>query len=145
MTDEMESEAGPLALGPDPWVGQPDRWHEVPPTEFGQHPGIDPVGLAGERCQPLDALGVGDQDIPAGLLELVVDEAGAIHRFDRRPYCVTVPGQPLDEHPERVCVGADGDHLDRPSRRIEHVDVDSLARQVQSGVQHVWASRCWFR
>jgi hypothetical protein len=45
----------------------------------GEHPGVDSVCLAGKRGQAVDLLGVGDGDLEAGQLELVVDEAGAVH------------------------------------------------------------------
>jgi hypothetical protein len=57
VADEVEPEAGPLALGPGLRVGQPDRGHEVATAELGQHPGIDLVGLG---CQALDLDRVGD-------------------------------------------------------------------------------------
>src|SRR5688500_2801458 len=37
--------------------------------QHGQHPGVDPVGLARQRRQPLDPLGVGDEPLPAELLD----------------------------------------------------------------------------
>jgi hypothetical protein len=45
---------------------------------------VDRVGLAGQRCEALDPLGVGDLDVPALGLERVVDEPGAGHRLDDR-------------------------------------------------------------
>jgi hypothetical protein len=50
VADEMEAPAGTLALGAHERVGQPDRRHQVPTRQLGQHPGVDPVGLAGQRC-----------------------------------------------------------------------------------------------
>src|SRR5207302_451585 len=38
MPDEMEAEAGPLPLTAHGRVGQPDRRHQLPPAELGQHP-----------------------------------------------------------------------------------------------------------
>src|SRR5262245_2453316 len=45
-------------------------------------PGVDPVGLAGERGEVFHLLCVGDLDLPASEFEPVVHEARAVHRFD---------------------------------------------------------------
>jgi hypothetical protein len=37
---------------------------------------------------------IGDLDLPAGELELVVDEAGTVHRLDRRPHPPERPQSP---------------------------------------------------
>ena len=84
MADEVEPDAGPFALGADLWVGQPDRRHEIAAGQLCEYPGVDPVGLAGQRRQSFHLDGIGDLDPPAGELELVVDETGAVHRLDRR-------------------------------------------------------------
>jgi hypothetical protein len=57
LADEVKREAGPFPLRADGRVGQPDRWHEVAAGELGQHPGVDAVGLAGQRRQPLGPAG----------------------------------------------------------------------------------------
>jgi hypothetical protein len=44
------------------------------------------------------------------------------------------------ERPECVGVRADRGHLDRPALLVEHMHIEPLARQVQSGVQHLRAS-----
>ena len=106
VADEVEPEAGPLALGPDRRVGQPDRGHEVAAGELGEHPGVDLVGLGGQGREALDLQGVGDLDVPAGELELVVDEAGTVHRLDDRGHLVAVPGDPGDELAEPEDLGA---------------------------------------
>ena len=49
---EVEAEASPLPLGADRG-GQPDLGHQVPSGQLGEDPGIDLVGLGGQRCQPL--------------------------------------------------------------------------------------------
>jgi len=64
--------------------GQPDRRHQIAACEFGQHPGVDPVGFAGQRCEAFHFLRVGDLDLPALKLEPIVHEARAVHRLDRR-------------------------------------------------------------
>jgi hypothetical protein len=76
-------------------IGQPDRRHQVAARELGQHPGVDPVGLARQRRQSLRLLRVGDLDLPAGELEPVVHEAGAVHRLDRGADRCAVPSDAL--------------------------------------------------
>jgi hypothetical protein len=49
VTDEVQPPARPFALGAHLRVGQPDRRHQIAARELGQHPGVDPVGLAGQR------------------------------------------------------------------------------------------------
>jgi len=66
-----------------------------------------------------------------------VDEAGTVHRLDRRADRLAVAIHPGDEAPQGVGIGADRGHLDRSPLLVEHVHVKPLARQVQSGVQHV--------
>jgi hypothetical protein len=44
----------------------PDRRDQVATCQLGQHPGVDPIGLAGQRRQPLHLLRIGDLDLPAG-------------------------------------------------------------------------------
>jgi hypothetical protein len=76
-------------------VGQPDRRDQVTPGELGQHPGVDPVGLARERREPFHLLRVGDLDLPTCELEPVVHEAGAVHRLDCRADRLAVARDPL--------------------------------------------------
>jgi hypothetical protein len=54
VADQMQPEAGQLALAADARVGQPDLGHQVAGRQRGQQPGVDLVGLAGQRRQPLD-------------------------------------------------------------------------------------------
>jgi hypothetical protein len=72
-----------FALGADERVWEPDRRHEIAPGEFGQHPGIDAVGLARQRRQALHLLCISDLDLPTGELEPVVHEPCPVHRLDR--------------------------------------------------------------
>jgi len=137
VTHEVEPEAGPLALGADLRVGQPDGRHELPVGELGKDPGIDLVGLGPQRRETLGPHRVGDLDVPAAALERVVHEAGAVHRPDRRLHGLAVPADPLDERPQGVRVGADRGDLHRLPSFIEVSHIEPLARQVQSGVQHV--------
>ena len=140
MAHEVEPEPRPLALGAVRRVGQPDRRHELAAGQLGEDPGVDPIGLRGKGGETLDLLGIGDLDVPAGELELVVDEAGPVHRLDRRADRLAVAIHPGDECPEGIGIGTDRGHLDRPAGLVEQVHIKPLARQVQSGVQHVWAS-----
>src|SRR5439155_21380216 len=99
-------------------------------------PGIDAVGLAGQRSKPLDLLGVGDLDLPARQLELVVDEAGAVHRLDRGADWLSVAIQPSREPSEAVPVRRRGTDLDGVPVLGERVKVEPLAAKVKSNVQH---------
>ncbi len=116
--------------------GSSDRRHEVPPPELGEHPGVDPVGLGRERGKGPGPGRIGDEDIPAGELEGVVDEMGAVHRFDDRGHLLTGPCEPADEILQRPPLGRHRSHRDRLACFVEHVHIDLLARQVQSRVQH---------
>jgi hypothetical protein len=127
VVDEVESEAGSLALRPDVRGRQPDLRHEVPAGELGQDPGVDLVGLGGERGNAFDLGGVRDRNIPASELERVVDEARAGHGLDRSGHLLTSPQDVGGQRPECVDVRADGGHLDRLAALIEHVDVEPLA------------------
>jgi hypothetical protein len=118
-------------------VGSGDLGHEVTSCELGQHPRVDLVGLGGERGNTLDLGGIGDRDIPASELEGVVDEARPGHRLDRGAHLLPSAQDEGSQRPERVDVRTDGGHLDRSPVLIEYVHVEPLARQVQSGVQHV--------
>jgi hypothetical protein len=50
MPDQVQPPACTLSFGAYARVGQPDRGHEIAAHELGQQPGVDAVGLAGERC-----------------------------------------------------------------------------------------------
>ena len=69
-----------LALLADAGIGQPDRRQEVAVTEHRKNLRVDLVGLAGQRRETLDLLGVSDLDRPALLLEGVVDDPCASRR-----------------------------------------------------------------
>jgi hypothetical protein len=93
----------------------------------GEHPGVDPVGLTGKRGQALDLLGVGDGDLPAGQLELVVDKAGAVHRLDRRPHRLPVGGGLAGKPAEPVGIRRRGGDLDGAALGIEQAHVQPVA------------------
>jgi hypothetical protein len=136
VTNEMEPEAGPFALGADLWVGQPDRRHEIAARQLCEQPGVDPVGLAGQRRQPFHLDRVGDCNVPTGLLELVVDKAGAIHRLDRRPHRLGETSDASGKAAKTVSVGRRGTDLDPLSQLSEQAEVETLAAEIQSRVQH---------
>jgi hypothetical protein len=71
--DQVKAKTSELALLADPGIRQPDRRHQVAVAERSQDLGVDLVGLAGKRSEALDLLRVGDLDVPAILLERVVD------------------------------------------------------------------------
>jgi hypothetical protein len=83
VTHQVQPPTRALALSAYEWVRQPDRRHQVAARELGKHPGVDPVGLAGKRRQPLHLLRISDLDLPAGQLEPIVHKACAVHRLDR--------------------------------------------------------------
>ena len=121
-----------------PRLGQPDGRHQIEPRQLGEDPGIDPVGLGGERGNALDLGRIRDLDLPTPALEGVVDEACPGHRLDRAADLVAMAQDAGRQRPERPGVGADGSYLDRPAVLIEHVHIEPLARQIQSDVQHRW-------
>jgi hypothetical protein len=136
VADEVQPPAGTLTLGADSWVGQPDRRHEIAPREFGQHPGVDPVGLARERCEPLHFLRIGDLDLPTVQLELVVHEPGAVHRLDRGADRRTATSKPLTQSVQPIGIRRCGTRVHGRTLVIEHAKVETLATEIQSGVQH---------
>src|SRR5664280_1588631 len=136
MVDEVKPEAGPLALGPDRWVREPDHRYERKPRELGQNPGVDPIGLGGQWSDALDLGCVGDRDIPAVSLERVMDEACPGHRLDRAVHLVTEAQDVGSQPPQPRGIRTDGRHLDGPAVLVQDVHIEPLARQVQSRVQH---------
>ena len=128
IANQVQPEARPLALGANRWIGQPDRRHQLPPGQLGEHPGVDLVGLGGQGRQTPRLGRVGDLDVPAQALQGVVDKAGTVHRLDRRLYRLAVPSDPLGERPEGVGIGPNGEELDRPTCLVEDVHIELLAR-----------------
>jgi hypothetical protein len=72
-----------------------------------------------------------------------VDEAGAVHRLDHGGDVAVVAAEAVDEAGEAVPVGGDGATLDQRGVLAKGVEVESLAAQVQSDVQHGRASFGW--
>ena len=133
---QVETPAGALALGAHARVGQPDRRHQITAGELGQHPGVDPVGLAGQRGQPLHLLRVRDLDLPACELEPVVHEAGAVHRLDRRPDRNAVASETFAQAAQTISIRWRRTDLDGRTLGVEQVEVETLAAEIQTGVQH---------
>jgi hypothetical protein len=81
--------------------------------ERRQDLGVDLVGLAGQRGESLDLLGVGDLDRVALLLERLVDEASAGHRLDHGADWLSVDLlDPTSEGSQRVDVGRDAELIE---------------------------------
>ena len=112
VADQVEPEAGPLALGADRWDRAARSRAPVAPGQLGQHPSVDPVGLAGQRGQALDLLARRRSRPPSRQLEGVVDEAGTGHRLDggARPV----------RQPERSSARASTPSPSRSGRRGRH-------------------------
>ena len=87
----MQPPAGPFPLRPHPGAGEPDRGHQIPAGELGEHPRVDAVGLARQRRQSLDPRRVRDLDVPAQLLEMIVHEPSAVHRLDHAAHRLLEP------------------------------------------------------
>jgi hypothetical protein len=79
-----------------------------------------------------------DLDLPALLLEGVVDETGAGHRLDDRADGLVVDLlDPTGEGLQRVDVGRDGELVQVLSFLGEQADVDFASTEIESSVQHV--------
>jgi hypothetical protein len=135
--DQVQPEAGQLALLSHARVGQPDRRHQVALAQRRQDQRVDRVGLAGQRGEALDLLGVGDLDRPARPLERVVDEASTGHRLDHRANRLAIALlDPPRQAPQRVRVRRHRQLSQPLPLPGEQADVDLLSAQIQSSVQH---------
>jgi hypothetical protein len=79
---------------------------------------------------------VGDLDLPPAELELVVHEAGAVHRLDRSTNRSAVAIESLAQATESVRVRRRCADLDVRTLCVEQVEVETLAAEIQTGVQH---------
>src|SRR5207249_1031444 len=138
VTDEMQPEARPLPLGTDGRIGEPDRRHQITTRQLGEHPGVDPVGLARQRCQPFHLDRVGDLDPPTGELELIVNKTSAVHRLDRREDRLAEAADTSGQAVQTIGVRRRGADLDLLAQLIEQAEVETLAAEIQSSVQHAW-------
>jgi hypothetical protein len=136
VTHQVQAPARPLALGAHQRVGQPDRRHQLAAGELGQHPSVDPVGLAGQRCEALDLLRIRDLDLPARQLEPIVHEPRAVHRLDRRADRLAMPIESSRQAEQAVGIRRCGTNLDTRSLTVKQMEVETLAAEIQTGVQH---------
>src|SRR5439155_17594667 len=105
-------------------------------------PRVEPIGLARQRRDPLCPLRVCDPHVPAGQLELIVHEPRPRHRLDRRHYRLVAVLAIEFAHQVREPVAI------RRARALaealtvdcERMPVETLATEIQSDVQHSWAS-----
>jgi hypothetical protein len=74
--------------------------------------------------------------LPAGELEPVVHETGAVHRLDRGADRRAVPSETLAQAVQTVDVRRHGTDVDGPPITVEQVEVETLATEIQTGVQH---------
>jgi hypothetical protein len=93
--------------------------------------------LQANGARPLDLLRVSDLDVPALLLERVVDQAGTRHRLDHGAH--RLPVNLLDapgERPQRIGIGRRGELVQVLAVLAEKTDVDLASTQIQSSLQH---------
>jgi hypothetical protein len=65
-----------------------------------------------------------------------VDEARPVHRLDRSANRFAVTSEPPRQPVEPIRIGRRRATLDHPTLGVEQVEVETLATQIQSGVQH---------
>jgi hypothetical protein len=70
------------------------------------------------------------------LLQLVVDKAGAVHRLDRCLHRFSETSEPSGQAAKTIGVRRRGANLDRLARLIEQAEIETLATEIQSGIQH---------
>src|SRR5918994_7288149 len=137
----MKAEARSLPLASHLSSRQPDLRDQVAAAELGQDPGVDAIGLARQRGKPLRPLRVRDPHVPARQLELVVHEPRARHRLDRRQHRLPpVAIDAVSELRERVPIRRARALADQLTVGTERLPVHALATEIQSDVQHRWAS-----
>src|SRR5581483_7308418 len=136
LPDQAQPKARPLTRLPDGWAGQPDRRHKIAARELGQHPGVDPVGLAGERREPLRLRRVGDLDLPPVTLELVMHKPRPGHRLDRRANPPRMTIEPPHQPRQTVRIRRRGRLLDQLTALIEHTHIEPTTTQIQTNMQH---------
>jgi hypothetical protein len=136
VTHQVQPKPGALPLRPDGRVRQPDRRHELAARQLGQHPGVNPVGLAGQRRQPLHLLRVGDLHLRAVQLELVVRKAGRPSSTRSRRGSAHRSEQPSGQTAKTVRIRWGAANVDRLTSLVQQAEVETLAAEIQSGVQH---------
>jgi hypothetical protein len=136
VANQMEPPPRALPLTAMLWCGKPDRRHQVASAELGEHSRIDLVCLAGERGESFDLYRVGDIDAPPSQLQLVVNEAGAIHRLDRRVHGFLMLLESTDEGTQAPTIRRHPPGVDTLARVVHHVDVHSFLAEIQANMQH---------
>jgi hypothetical protein len=81
-------------------------------------------------------LRVRDLDLPAGELEPVVHETRTVHRLDRRADRLAMPLESSRQTTKTVGVGRCGTNFDGRSLTVKQMEVEMLAAEIQTGVQH---------
>jgi hypothetical protein len=134
--DQLQPQAGLLALAAHRRVGQPDRRHQVALREHRQDARVDLVGLARQRRQTLDPLRVGDQHIPALALERVMDETRAGHRLDHPAHRLAALQHPPRQPANTIVVARHCELLDQLALPGQQTNIEPLTTQIQSSPQH---------
>src|SRR5439155_23379319 len=83
---------------------------------------------------------VGDLDPAAGQLERVVYEACSVHRLDRGPNRQVEAVEAESKTAQAVGIRRCRAHLHARSGPVEQMEVETLAAEIQSDVQHAGAS-----
>ena len=65
-----------------------------------------------------------------------MDKACAVHRLDRCLHRFSETSEPSGKAAKTIGVRRRGASLDRPARLIEQAEIETLAIEIQSGVQH---------
>jgi hypothetical protein len=86
--------------------------------------------LHASGANPFDLLRVGDQNLPAKLLQSVVNEAGAGHRLDNRAHRRAMPPDVAHETAQTVGVRRRGELLDQLAVLGEQADVKAFATEI---------------
>ena len=103
-----------------PGSGKPDRRHQVAMARGSQGPASRSCRSLRPGSEALDPLGIGDLDVPAVLLERVVNEPGAGHRLDHGAdrLCMNLVDPPRERsQSSRRPVGRRAGRGARPARR----------------------------
>jgi hypothetical protein len=69
-------------------------------------------------------------------LESIVHKARAVHRLDRRADRLAMPIESSRQPEQAVRIGRRGTDLDGRSLKVKQMEVETLAAEIQTGVQH---------
>ena len=134
--DQVQPPPRALTLLAELRCRQPDRRHQIAERQLRQHPGVDLVGLARQRRQPLDPLRVGDQHLPPVADQLVVHEPRAVHRLDHPAHRLVVHRHPPAQPVQPVAIRRRAEMLDQLPLARDQAHIDTPAAQIQPNVQH---------